>query len=173
MKILYVTTIGTTMGFFHSFIKELIDEGNTVDFACNSTISNVPECYRDLECRIFNLSCTRSPLNRDNIRAYKQLKKMISENHYDIVHCHTPVAGAITRLACREYRKGGLKVIYTAHGFHFYKGAPLKNWLVYYPIEKFCSHFTDTLITINREDYDLANKKMQVKLVWIWLLLKT
>lgn len=165
MKILYVTTLGTTMSFFFPLIKELINDGNVVDLACNSTISNVPEYYRDLECRVFNLFCTRSPLDISNISAYKQLQKIIVDNQYDIVHCHTPIAGAITRLACRKFRKNGLKVIYTAHGFHFYRGAPLKNWLLYYPIEKFCSRFTDVLITINHEDYELAKKKVKAKQV--------
>jgi len=71
----------------------------------------------------------------------------------------------ITRLACRRVRKKGTKVIYTAHGFHFYKGAPKLNWLIYYPIEKICSYFTDVLITINKEDYALAQKKMKAKKV--------
>lgn len=163
MKILYVTTLGTSMSFFCSLIKELIDEGNTVDLACNSIVSNVPEYYLELGCKIINLPCTRSPLSKDNISAYWQLKKFISENHYDIVHCHTPIAGAITRLACRKFRKNGLRVFYTAHGFHFYKGASLKNWLLYYPIEKFCSRFTDTLITINHEDYDRARRHLHAR----------
>ena len=105
----------------------------------------------------------RSPLSKSNLEAVKELKKIVFENHYDIVHCHTPIAGVCTRLACKSFRKNGLKVIYTAHGFHFYKGAPIKNWLVYYPIEKYCSRFTDVLITINREDYALAKKKMKAQ----------
>ena len=68
-------------------------------------------------------------------------------------------------MACKKLRKTGVKVFYTAHGFHFYKGAPLKNWLIFYPIEKFCSRFTDTLITINSEDYELAKKKMKAKCI--------
>lgn len=56
-------------------------------------------------------------------------------------------------------RKKGTKVIYTAHGFHFFKGAPLKNWLFFYPVEKYLSKYTDCLITINSEDYALAHEK--------------
>lgn len=163
MRILYVTTVGLTMIFFKDLVKELISEGNTVDIATNEDEYKVDTLYHELGCNIFQVDFSRSPLNKGNLKAFKQLKKLVSENHYDIVHCHTPVAGTITRLACREYRKGELKVIYTAHGFHFYKGAPLKNWLLYYPIEKFCSRFTDVLITINHEDYELAKKKMKAK----------
>ena len=165
MRILYVTTVGLTMIFFKDLVKELISEGNTVDIATNEDEYKVDTVYHELGCNITRIDFSRSPLNKGNVKAYKQLKKLISENHYDIVHCHTPIAGAITRLACRKYRKDRLKVIYTAHGFHFYKGAPLKNWLIYYPIEKFCSRFTDVLITINREDYEFAKKKMKAKRV--------
>lgn len=165
MKILYVTTIGSTMDFFDSFIKKLIENGNNVDIATNENIRPVPDCYKERECKIYQIDTSRSPLNKGNITAYKQLKKLVECGEYDIVHCHTPVAAMITRLACRKARKKGTKVIYTAHGFHFYKGAPKLNWLIYYPIEKICSYFTDVLITINKEDYALAQKRMKAKRV--------
>lgn len=163
MKILYVTTIGTTMMFFKKFIEELLQEGNIVDIACNTSLADVPECYREWKCNIYQLDCSRSPLNRGNINAIRQIEKLVSENQYDIVHCHTPVAAMCTRIACRKARRNGTKVFYTAHGFHFYKGAPLKNWLLYYPVEKLCAYWTDVLITINQEDYILAQKKMSAK----------
>ena len=99
----------------------------------------------------------RSPFKlAANIRAYKQLKQIMKEEHYDMVHCHTPMGAVLARLAAKPYRKKGTKVFYTAHGFHFYKGAPLKNWLFFYPIEKWLSKYTDVLITINKEDYRCA-----------------
>lgn len=165
VKILYVTTIGSTMSFFNTLIKHLIDEGHTVDIATNETNSKVPDCYREWGCKIHQINTSRSPLNMGNLKAIKQLKKIVLQEKYDIVHCHTPVAAMCTRLACKKARKIGTKVIYTAHGFHFYKGAPLKNWLIFYPIEKYCSRFTDVLITINKEDYALAQKKMKAKKV--------
>lgn len=163
MKILYITTIGATMEFFIGFVKELIHNGHSVDIATNQAISKVPEVYKDLGCKIYNISCTRSPLNKATFKAIGEIKKIVKENEYDIVHCHTPIAAMCTRLACIKQRKKGTKVFYTAHGFHFYKGAPSKNWMIYYPIEKICSYFTDVLITINREDYNLAKKKMNAK----------
>ena len=164
MKILYVTTIGGTMVFFQSFIRQLIEQGHTVDIAC-SYPDKVGQCYLELGCKTYPLSCSRSPLDKGNLSAVKQLKKIVEENHYDIVHCHTPIAAACTRIACRKVRKQGTKVFYTAHGFHFYKGAPLKNWLIFYPIEKLCARWTDVLITINREDYALAQRKLKAKKV--------
>ena len=156
MKILYITTIGGTMNFFQSFIQRLVQEGHTVDIACNNTTSKVAGFYYELGCNVYAIQTSRSPLNKGNIRAIRQIKTLVENNHYDIVHCHTPIAAMCTRIACRRARKQGTKVFYTAHGFHFYKGAPLKNWLVYYPVEKICSYFTDILITINREDYALS-----------------
>lgn len=107
----------------------------------------------------------RSPLKKENISAFRQLKNLISTGEYDIIHCHTPVAALLTRLAAKKARKKGTKVYYTAHGFHFFKGAPILNWLIYFPIEWICSFLTDVLITINKEDYAFAKKYMHAKKV--------
>lgn len=164
MKILYVTTVGATMNFFRNFIEELTLAGHTVDIATNDSTRKVPDYYKDFGCRVFSLPCSRSPINKGNWDSVGQIRKLVEEEKYDIVHCHTPIAAACTRLACRKLRKTqGVRVFYTAHGFHFYKGAPLKNWLFYYPIEKICSNFTDILITINKEDYAFAKKNLNAK----------
>ena len=165
MKILYITTIGDTMGFFQSIVKELLGAGNIVDLAANPNIGTLPGCFCAWGCRIYPLSCTRSPLDKNNLKAIREIRKIVSEGHYDIVHCHTPIAAMCTRIACRKLRKNGLKVFYTAHGFHFYQGAPLKNWLLYYPVEWLCAHWTDVLITINREDYARAKKHLHARRV--------
>ena len=164
MKILYVTTVSMTMGFFPEHIKMLLNEGHTVEIATNCE-KPVPEIYNTLGCKVHDIPFSRSPFSKNNLKAYKMLKQLVESEHYDIVHTHTPNASMIARLACREVRKQGTRVFYTAHGFHFFKGAPLKNWLIYYPIEKFCARFTDVLITINKEDYALAQKKMPAKKV--------
>lgn len=102
------------------------------------------------------------------LRALKQVKTLCDREQYDLIHCHSPIGGVVARLAARKSRKKGTKVIYTAHGFHFYKGAPIKNWLLFYPMERLCARFTDLLITINREDYDLASRKMKaVKVAYV------
>ncbi|MBQ9780408.1 MAG: glycosyltransferase family 4 protein [Clostridia bacterium] len=164
MKILYVTTIGLTMGFFKDLIKELIGQGHTVEIACNESDRPVDPFYHELGCPVHQIDCSRSPLSKATVKAIKQLKGLVETNRYDVVHCHTPVAATCTRLACRKLRKTqGVKVFYTAHGFHFCKGAPLKNWLIYYPVEKLCAHYTDKLITINHEDYSLAQRKMKAR----------
>ena len=165
MRILYVTTISLTMNsFFKPHIEMLVKEGNHVDIACNYKDLALADLYKELGCNFYQIDFSRSPLSKNNIKAFGQLKKVIKNGGYDIVHCHTPNAAVVTRLVCSKFRKkNGLKVFYTAHGFHFYKGAPKLNWMVYYPIEKFCSKFTDKLITINKEDYELAKNKFKAK----------
>lgn len=148
------------MEFFTEIFKRLIAEGHTVELACSSQW-DYKDAIAQLHLRRYDIPFSRSPFSTDNLKAYLQLKRLVRENHYDIVHCHTPNAAVMTRLACKGIRKNGTKVIYTAHGFHFFKGAPRKNWLVYYPVEWLCAHWTDILITINKEDYTLAKKKMK------------
>ncbi|MHA7744962.1 glycosyltransferase family 4 protein [Priestia aryabhattai] len=156
MKVLYVTTIsGTINAFLVPHIQALLDQGHNVDIACNIT-SPIKEQLLERGCKIFKIEFQRSPLTKKNYMAYKKLKKLIQEGEYDLVHTHTPVASLLTRLACRNM--SNIKVLYTAHGFHFFKGAPLKNFLIYHTMERISAKYTDAIITINQEDYDLANK---------------
>ena len=163
MKILYVTTISNTVNaFLIPHIKMLIDEGHQVDVAFNIEQEIKPEIY-EMGCKIHQLPLQRSPLKKDNFRAYKILKKIIISEGYDLVHTHTPIASAIVRLVCRSLNN--VRVFYTAHGFHFFKGAPIVNWFIYYPVEKCLARYTDTLITINKEDYGRAKRKFKAKRV--------
>lgn len=146
-KILFVSHTANFSKFNRMFMRWFQENGWQVDYA-----SDGQEIIKDCD-RSFAMEFERFPFNWKNLIAYKELKKRIESEKYDIIHCHTPVGGVITRLAARKSRKLGTKVIYTGHGLHFYKGAPLINWLLYYPIEKFCARFTDCLITINDEDY--------------------
>lgn len=166
-KILYVATVVKThiMEFHIPYLKMLKEMGWETAVAAKNDYENAEDCCIPYCDAYFDVPFERSPLNFANIRAFRSLKRIVDEGNYDIVHCHTPVGGLLARIACIKARKSGTKVIYTAHGFHFYKGAPLKNWLLYYPVEKFCAHFTDVLITINHEDYELAKKKMKAKRV--------
>ena len=144
------------MGFFEDTILRLTEDGHKVDIACNETQGHFLTFYRELGCGIYPLSCARSFAHPGNIRAVGQIRRLLEQGRYDIVHCHTPIGAACTRLACRKARKAGTRIFYTAHGFHFYKGAPLKNRLLYYPAEWLCSFRTDVLITMNREDFAAA-----------------
>ena len=165
MKVLYVSTISNTINaFMVPHIVMLLDQGHEVHIACNIQ-KDIKPYLIERGCKIFNIKFQRSPLKKQNYNSYIQLKKIIEQEYYDIVHTHTPVASTIVRLACKNNKN--VKVIYTAHGFHFYKGAPLKNWLIYYPIEKWLSRYTDKLITITKEDFNLANKKFYSNVYYI------
>ena len=153
MKILIVTTVSVTMNFFKDQIKELCDKGYEVHLCTNFNDNSNNNWDSDLIKHHVDFS--RSMISFENIKAYKQLKMLLASNEYDIIHTHTPIASALVRLQ----KNKNTRIIYTAHGFHFYKGAPKKNWLLFYPIEKILSRRTDDLITINSEDYELANKK--------------
>lgn len=156
-------------------IEILQNMGYQVDVACNfgkenpiseEEIANFRKILKRKHIRVMNTKCPRSIFAiKDMMLTYQQLKRIADREHYDLVHTQSPIGGVICRLAFRDARKNGTKVIYTAHGFHFFKGAPIQNWLIYYPIEKFCSRFNDVLITINKEDYDLAKKHFHMQTV--------
>lgn len=166
MKVLLTATVQSHIVQFHKPLVEVLHEhGCEVSVAAKDNLAEKNGLKLDFVEQVFDVPFARSPKSRDNIKAYKELKKIIAEGKFDIIHCNTPMGGIVTRLAARKARKKGTKVIYTAHGFHFYKGAPKKNWIVFYPIEKLFARFTDILITITHEDYKLAKKKFhsQVK----------
>ncbi len=149
-KVLFVASVASHIESFHiPYIKWFKEYGFIVDVAARMNIDNPIE-YCD---KFIDIPFERSPYSKGNISAYKALKAVIYNGQYNIIHCHTPMAAALTRLAARKMRKNGLTVIYTAHGFHFFRGAPLLGWLLYYPAEKFLSRFTDIIITINKEDF--------------------
>ncbi len=169
-KVLLVTHVVKhhLIPFHIPYIKWFKQNGYETYVCARNDYENKDDCRIPYCDHYYDLPFKRFPVSMNNLYAYKKLKQVINKNQFDIIHCHTPVGGVLTRLAARKSRINGTKVIYTAHGFHFFKGAPLLNWLIYYPIEKICSHFTDVLITINQEDYSLAKNKMKAqKLLYI------
>ena len=167
MKMLYVTTIARERfgGFIRSSIQAAKNVG--IEYHVVANESGVDQVVKDEECERIkvhhhHIDIQRSPFAFiKNKKAYHQLLKLMNEEHFDMIHCNTPMGGVLGRLTAR---KAGIKeIIYQVHGFHFWKGAPLKNWLLYYPIEKILAHYTDLLITINQEDYAFAQKKLKAK----------
>lgn len=158
-KVLFSATIDEHIISFHiPFIQWFKKKGYEIHVASkgNMVIPFIDKKYY--------VNFERSPFKASNCIAYKQLNRIINENDYDLIHCHTPIGAALTRFSARNARAKGTKVLYTAHGLHFFKGAPLKNWLLYYPIEKWLSRYTDCLITINKEDYNtVISKRFKAK----------
>ena len=160
-KILFTATVDSHILQFHlPYLKWFKEQGYEVHVATNGD-EEIPYC--DVKHKI---TFERSPLKINNIKAIFKLKKIIEKEKFQIIHTHTPMGSVVTRLAAKNARKKyKTKVIYTAHGFHFFEGAPLINWIVFYPIEKYLSKYTDCLITINEEDYNLAKTKFNAKKV--------
>lgn len=159
-KVLLTATVQSHICQFHKPLVEMLHaHGYEVHVAARDNLAEKNGLKLDFVERVYNIPFSRSPKSVDNIKAYRELKHILAAEHYDVVHCNTPMGGIVTRLAAVRSRKAGTQVFYTAHGFHFYEGAPKKNWLVFYPIEKLFSCLTDQLITITQEDYKLAGEK--------------
>ena len=159
-KVLFTAHVDQHLKHFHEpFLKWFKDNNYTVHTASNG---NEEVNYVDHK---FDVNFSRNPFSINNIIALIQLKNIIQNNNYEIIHCHTPVGGLITRIAAYMFSRS-TKVIYTAHGFHFFTGAKKYYWILFYNIEKILSYFTDTLITINEEDFLIASKKFKAKNVF-------
>lgn len=154
-KILFIATVESHILNFHvPFIRYFQDKGYEVHVA--TKLANRQDELKDLNVVSHNIDFSRSPYSLSNVKALNQLIKIMRENKFSLVHVHTLVGAFLGRLAARITNTK--PVLYTAHGFHFYKGAPLKNWLIYYTMEKIAAHWTDGLITMNEEDFNIAKK---------------
>ncbi len=157
MKNILVTSTDLMMiQFLVPHIINLSQNGYNVELACSNVGGRLDEVRNVLmpyTLDIHEVRLRRSPLSTTNFSGYKDMVNMMSNNHYDIIWTNEPVMGVVTRLAARKLRKSGTKVLYMAHGFHFFNGAPKLNWMIYYPIEKLAAHLTDVICTVNEEDY--------------------
>lgn len=165
VKMLYILNFAHRLNqFSYSSMLAARNLGLEYHIACNWDYPSIKARQADEEkygIRIHQVDFMRNPLHPSNIKAYRQICRLIRDERYQVLHCNTPIGGALGRIAAKRF---GIKpVIYQAHGFHFYQGAPLSSWLLYYPIEKLLARFTDSLITINREDYALARERMRLR----------
>lgn len=160
-KILFVATVQSHIINFHlPYIELLQKKGYEVHVATKLDSIKYKDIYEKLEnIKWINIDFTRSPISKDIFISYKQIKQYIKENKFELIHVNTPIASFITRLACRKTKN--TSIIYTAHGFHFFKGSSIKNWLIYYTLEKIAARWTDAIITMNDEDYNLAKNKFE------------
>ena len=169
MKLLYLTGLSgrRVNGFMRSAI--LAAKEMNIDFTMVSNMTMADkEGYKE-DCakygiKALHIDLDRNPLGKSNKKVYKQLYEILGDG-YDVIHCNTPTGGVLGRLCAHAINKkraqNGQKaiyVIYQAHGFHFWKGAPKKNWILYYPVEKLLAHYTNILVTINQEDFKTAMK---------------
>ena len=171
MKKKKVLIVASVVSFIEWFNKENVDylnkkKGCDLHIACNfdymedtdeeRTNAYIEKIKKD-GVILHNIHFARSPFSSENIGCYKELKRIIDSEHFDLIHVHTPTVSILTRLAARKARKHGTVVMYTCHGFHFHNAAPKKNWIMFYPVERFLSRFCDYIVTINKEDYKRAS----------------
>lgn len=161
MKLLYITSLSgfRVNGFMRSAIVAARSLGIDFTMACNMDNAD-KELYKE-DCqeygiKVVHVDFARNPLSTKNVLAKKQLLELMNSERFDVVHCNTPIGGVLGRICAKKAR---IKhVIYQAHGFHFWTGGPIKNWIAYYPVERFLARYTDLLVTINQEDYNRAQK---------------
>lgn len=165
-----VLIVASVVSFIEWFNKENVDFLNDtleckVHIACNFDYMNDTDVIqtkkyikriKEQGVILHNIAFARSPFSRDNLDAYKKLKRLIEQQNFSLIHCHTPTVSMLTRLAARKARKNGSVVMYTCHGFHFHNSSSKKNWMLYYPVEKFLSRYCDYIVTINYEDFNRA-----------------
>ena len=160
-RILITSTDLMMVQFLVPHVINLSENGFHVEIACSNVGGRVEEIRSKLKNyvkKIHIVRLKRSPLAPVNFAGYHDMKRIINTGHYDLIWTNEPVMGVVTRLAARSARKNGTKVMYMTHGFHFFKGAPKKNWLIFYNIEQWASKLCDVITTINGEDYKRAKK---------------
>ena len=160
-RLLITSTDLMMVQFLIPHVRNLAEHGFEIEIACSEVggrLNEVREKLSDVVKAVHEVRLVRSPFSPVNLKGLQDLKRVIDKGQYDLIWTNEPVMGVMTRLAARHARKRGTKVIYMVHGFHFYKGAPLVNWLLFYPIEKWAGHFCDSVVTVNREDYARAQR---------------
>lgn len=153
-KVLFVASVAVHFYAFHRpYFKWFNEQGYEVHVACRGDFSD-PNVSK-----VWNIEFERTPLSLSHFKSLFRLKKIIADNDYSLISCHTPMASVLSRLSSTSARKHGTKLLYTAHGFHFFKGGSLWSWLTYYPAEVALSYLTDTIICINQEDLNIISEK--------------
>ena len=148
-RVLYVATSDIHLNTFHRpYLEWLAAQGHSIDIA----VENRSDHRFDSVSRSFSVTFPRTVWTWKHLIALRELRRIIDAGRYDLLHCHTPIPSALTRFAARRFRQRGGKVLYTAHGFHFHRGGPVRNWLTYFPVEYLLASNTDGVVTINRED---------------------
>ncbi|WP_152597428.1 glycosyltransferase family 4 protein [Neobacillus niacini] len=137
-------------------VEAALEQGYKIFMGVNRKTAENLEC-EGYDIIFYDSSTFRSLLDiKSNFTAFKNLLSLLKREQIDVIHCNTPIGGIMGRL-CGKLAKVP-KVIYTAHGFHFYNGAPLINRTFFKWAEMIMARFTDAIITMNQEDFEAAQK---------------
>lgn len=153
MKILYIDNVikRNTNPIYTQIMMEM---GFDVGIAAN--LSEIESKLKHSKITYHHIDLERNTFSLKNLTAYKQLLNVIFDEEYNAIHCNSPTGGLLGRLCGKKAKVK--KIIYTAHGFHFYNGAPLINNTLFKWAERWLAHYTDAIITINKEDFEAAQK---------------
>ena len=162
-NVLIVTALaGFIRSFLENDIKILQEKGYRV--FCVANIDHpgnegLEDYFNELGVEFIDVKfSSNKPFSKQTYKAYKDIKKIIKENNFELIHVHTPIAAIVTKFAAKKARKKGCKIIYTVHGFYFHKKSSFKTKLVFKNVEKLTAKMVDMIITINKEDYSAAKK---------------
>ncbi|RUT03103.1 glycosyl transferase family 1 [Dulcicalothrix desertica PCC 7102] len=158
-KLLMVTTVPITLnGFLLPFARYFRNQGWQVD-AMSLQTSAMSECVENFD-NVWDVDFSRNPLDPQNlIVAPRQIQQVLEKQEYDIVHVHTAVAAFVTRLAFSRLKKQPKpKLIYTVHGFHFFRGNKFTKNAIFLTFEKIAAPWTDYMVVINGEDEEAAKR---------------
>ncbi|MBR4721092.1 MAG: glycosyltransferase family 4 protein [Clostridia bacterium] len=169
-NILFLATVPSMITKFNTRnIRILQKMGYKIHAACNfddrsawtdEEAENIRKTLLDLDVTLHQIDFPRKPYHPILlVKSYKQLKKLLKTEDFEMMHNQSCVSGILGRICCR---KKDIKIIHTEHGFYYFVGGPIYNW-IFYPFDKMCSKWTDALITINRDDYEFAKKHMYAK----------
>lgn len=170
-RLLITSTDLMMVQFLVPHVINLSNQGFDIDLACSEVGNRFHEIEEKLAPyvnKIYKISLRRSPVSIKNFKGYSEMLKVISSGKYDYIWTNEPVMGVVTLLAARQARRRhNTKMMYMAHGFHFYTGAPALNWMIFYPIEKFMARITDLLVTVNHEDFERTKSFRTKKIAYI------
>ncbi|MGG1676771.1 glycosyltransferase family 4 protein [Neobacillus sp. NRS-1170] len=155
-KVLFVASIYGHFAAFHKPFMQMFQEKGYEVHAAGSNSLNSKDELLEMGIICHDIEFDRSPFSKNNLLAIKKLHHLFQVNYFSLIHVHTPTAAFLTRYVASKHDQG--KVLYTAHGFHFFKGASRKNWILFYPAEKMAKRWTDGLLVMNEEDYQLGKR---------------
>lgn len=148
-RVLFVSNHAGFIKFNAPYMQWLANNGFQVD----NISPGIDKEYENYATHHYDVDIKRNPFSLTNIKAIRETRKILKSNKYEMIHCHTPMGSVVARLASIGL---DTKVLYTVHGYHFFKNSSLLSWILYYPIERLLKFKTDYMVTINNEDYEFA-----------------
>lgn len=163
-RLLIVTTVPATIdAFLAPYVAHFNASGWEVDVA--TADGPLSALVVGASSAIHRIPWSRRATDLSGVaRAIRMVRRIVRDGRYDIVHVHTPIAASVTRSAIGTIAPSRRPaVVYTAHGFHFQPGSPLRKRLLPQVVEWLGGRCTDRLIVINEADQKTAEQLRLVR----------